>query len=105
MHSFPIQPDNKLVILRSLDVIIKSVPAVKLREFFNQGLLRLYKEDNIDLQKEALKGFCTALKVPDPPQSVTLTMYQTLEKIYQALPNEVTWLFLCSVCKYHQLAS
>ena len=77
------------MILENLGSIIKSVPTVKLREFFTKSFLGLFTEGTPGLRPLACRGLCEALKVPDPPQSVTLALYQVLEQLYHTVPNEV----------------
>ena len=82
------QAESLDVLYDSLGVLIKSVPATKLQEFFEGHVLPLFGENQNEAKcNNALSGLQRALHVQDPPQAVTLLLYQTLEKVYAAVPE------------------
>ncbi|CAH1796123.1 unnamed protein product, partial [Owenia fusiformis] len=95
--------------LGKLPILVKSLPVTALKTFCYENILQtVTSEDNAATSKEnvvtsevndsssgadmslcqcSLEGLYEALRVPDPPQSVTYIMYQTVEKLYPQLPS------------------
>ena len=96
------QKTSQLAIYESLPTLIKTVAPVKLQEYFSRGFLLPFKSVNndqddklqlsvdIEGQVAALQGLCAGLRVHDPPQTVTMVLYQALEEVFQVVNDQAT---------------
>ena len=73
-----------------LPVLIKSVPVSSLQQFLNRGFLEPFTAPPGGSRTASvclcvLEGLRAALEVHDPPQAVTLLLYQALEQLYSKI--------------------
>ncbi|KAK3097709.1 hypothetical protein FSP39_012361 [Pinctada imbricata] len=80
----------------SLPVLIKSASADTIKSFLQQGQ-RSYTEVK-DTFHHFLLGFHRALKVNDPPESVTSVLYQAVKEVYKLPITEYDTLHLIAEC-------
>ena len=88
------QNGSKLLLYKLMPHLIKSVSPAKIQDYFDHGFLHPFTADDTESREEgcvaALGGLCASLAVKDPPQSVTLQMYQLLDTVYSQHVNKQT---------------
>ena len=84
-----------MALLDALPVLIKTVSISKLEVYLSRQLLELFgsrdpppppsssPDRGHQRRLAALWGLVAAVKVNDPPQNVTLLLFQTLEQLYK----------------------
>ncbi|XP_077988625.1 focadhesin-like [Glandiceps talaboti] len=80
------------ILYLSLHVLLKGLPMSKMKPFIETSLREPFSvatQDNTALCTSVLRGLLEALKLPDPPQSATLLLYQTVDKIYHMIPGTI----------------
>ena len=87
--------DSKMALIDALPVLIKTVSISKLEVYLSRQLLELFgsrdpppppsssPDRGHQRRLAALWGLVAAVKVNDPPQNVTLLLFQTLEQLYK----------------------
>ena len=56
-----------------------------LQSFLDKSLQSVFSNEGRQLQIAALKGLNSALKVPDPPASVSAILFQKVTEMFEAL--------------------
>ena len=99
-----LQAKSKRVLLESLPILIRTVSISKLTTYLNQQVLELFRRHDTtasshDYALTALWSLVAAVKVNDPPQNVTLLLFQTIEELYKlpAMLGSVS----CVGCCFH----
>ncbi|XP_052794014.1 focadhesin-like [Mya arenaria] len=82
--TLPVGCQNHLLV--SADSYVKTVTPSVLKTFLEKSCLPAVQESM--LQLPALKGLNSALKVPDPPESVIAMLYQAVAKTFGVLKTE-----------------
>ncbi|XP_035827605.1 focadhesin [Aplysia californica] len=70
--------------------VIKCVSASTLKLYLERSCLPAFTEtEDAHLQLSVLRGLCSALSVEDPPESVTMMLYETTGHLYALVPNKI----------------
>jgi hypothetical protein len=89
------------MLLEKLPVLTKYIQLSKLKEFMEGDFFQPFVDLKMvpgspggsaepeQLCNSAMRGLLAALRVPDPPQMISMLLYQTVEAIYDKMPTQL----------------
>ena len=104
------QSAARLCIFRRLPTLVKSIAVTRLKEYLETGFLAPFMAvsaagfsdvEHQTMIEAALAGLEESLKLSDPPETVTLLLWKTLDAVYRLVPNDNLVGKLSAICKTH----